>query len=478
MTRPLWTLTEILAATGGRTCGAEADGSLAISGISIDSRSIEAEELFIAIVGEKLDGHDYVAKAGDAGAVAAIVSETFAASVVNAAIPLVAVSDTLKAMEALGRAARDRSRARIVAVTGSVGKTGTKEMMRTSFVTAGHVHAAERSFNNHWGVPLTLARMPSDTDIGVFEIGMNHPGEIRPLVKMVRPHVAIITTVEPVHLGFFSSVEEIADAKAEILEGVEPGGHAILNIDNRFFRRLSERARSLGVEVTSFGEGEGADVRLVGAEIQGDRSTFQVALSEGRRLDATLGAPGRHLVQNALGVIAVADAIGCDPELVAERLINIDVPKGRGARTLLEHPSGGTVLVIDESYNANPASMAAALANLGSVERRRHPRRVAVLGDMLELGDAGPKLHAALANAITAAAVDLVMLCGPLMAHLRDALEAHVETVHKASAEDLRDDLLATIQPGDVVMLKGSLGSRIGPLVEALTTAYRIGPDR
>ena len=476
MGQVLWTFAEVLEATGGAPGGQEVAQGLPLDAISIDSRTLASGELFIAIKGDQLDGHDYVARAFEAGAAAALVSQEFAQSSNLNDGPLIVVPDTLRAMESLGIAARGRTRAQVVAVTGSVGKTGTKEMMRAAFGHAGAVHAAEKSFNNHWGVPLTLARMPRDTRCGVFEIGMNHPGEIRPLVKMVRPHVAVVTTVEPVHLGYFSSVEQIADAKAEIFEGLESDGCAILNLDNPHFERLAACARRFGARVISFGAVDDAEVRLRAVRLGPDRSEFEVQMARGAVVDVVLGAPGRHLVQNALAVLAASEALGLDPGQAAKALAGVTAPKGRGARTVLQPREGAPILLIDESYNANPASVAAALANLGNVPRSAQPRRVAVLGDMLELGAEGPVLHAALAEPVAEAGVDLALTCGELMRHLHEALPADVRGVHRPTSGELEPDLLAALQPGDAIMVKGSLGSRMGPLVEALLTAYRVTP--
>jgi UDP-N-acetylmuramoyl-tripeptide--D-alanyl-D-alanine ligase len=329
--------------------------------VSIDSRTVAPGEAFVAIRGENFDGHDYVAGALAAGAAVALVNEGRAA---DGAEPLVLVDDDpLAALERLGAAARARTAAAVIAVTGSVGKTGTKEMLRAALSGLGPTHAPVGSFNNHWGVPLTLARMPAETAFGVFEIGMNHAGEIRPLTRMVRPHVAIVTTVEPVHLAFFNSEAEIADAKAEIFEGLEPGGTAVLNRDNRWFDRLAGRASELGVSVFTFGEHAEADVRLGGLRLDEDGSGVE-ALVAGRPVAYRLGAPGRHLVQNSLAVLAAAHAAGADIAAVGAALGAFRAPKGRGERHQLAHPDGPFTL-IDESYNANPASMRAALALLG-----------------------------------------------------------------------------------------------------------------
>ncbi|MEI9900125.1 MAG: UDP-N-acetylmuramoyl-tripeptide--D-alanyl-D-alanine ligase [Hyphomicrobium sp.] len=354
------------------------------------------------------------------GASAALVSVDYKRVAGDGA--LLRVDDTLHGLRDIAAAARRRTDARIVAVTGSVGKTGTKEALRACLSRLGPTHAAEKSFNNHWGVPLTLARMPAAVRYGVFEIGMNHAGEITPLTALVRPHVAIVTTVEPVHLEFFGSTDKIAEAKAEIFSGLEPGGAAILNRDNAHFELLAQRAREHGARVVSFGRHENADVRPEVFLIDADGTDIAVHIG-GRRVSYRVGAPGAHIAQNSLAVIAALDALGVDVEKPAVALAEIRAPKGRGERREVT-VAGGSILVIDESYNANPASMRSALAAMATVPRQRFPRRIAVLGDMLELGQDAGALHAALNEPVDAAEVDLVFASGENMQRLFEALPA------------------------------------------------------
>jgi UDP-N-acetylmuramoyl-tripeptide--D-alanyl-D-alanine ligase len=461
----LWTTEALVAAAGGRLEGKPAAG---VSGISIDSRSAGPGEAFVAIRGERFDGHDYAAAALQAGAALAIVQEGRA---VHAAQPVLRVpDDPLAALERIGAAARARMNGAVIAVTGSVGKTGTKEMLRLAFSALGSTHAPVGSFNTHWGVPLTLARMPADTQYGIFEIGMNHAGEIRPLTKLVRPHAAIVTTVEPVHLEFFDGEAGIAEAKAEIFEGLEPGGTAVLNRDNRWFDLLADRARRHGANILSFGEHEEADVRLIRASLQEEGSSVQ-ATAGGEAITYRLGAPGRHLVQNSLAVVAVGHALGADLARIMLALSGFRAPKGRGERITLKHPSG-EITLIDESYNANPTSMRAALALLKQARPSERGRRIAVLGDMLELGAAAGELHAQLLPAVRGSGADLVFLAGPLMERLWRDLPDDCRGAYAESAIALEPILLRAIGPGDVIMVKASLGTKLGPVVEALKRRY------
>jgi UDP-N-acetylmuramoyl-tripeptide--D-alanyl-D-alanine ligase len=382
------------------------------------------------------------------------------------------VPDTLKALEALGRAARDRigPDARVVAVTGSAGKTGTKEMLRACLAHLGATHASEKSYNNHWGVPLTLARMPRETRFAVFEIGMNHAGEIRPLTKMVRPHAAIITTVEAVHLEHFLSVEAIADAKGEIFEGLAPGGTAVIKYDNAHAVRLKAIAERFGLKPVTFGFSAGADVRGEALKLDHDGSTLTVRFGE-RRTPLRIAMPGRHIAENALAVAAAIDAIGADVEKALPVLAGLKPPGGRGARSVL-HLEGGDALLIDESYNANPASMRAALATLASVPRQKFPRRIAVLGDMLELGADAPELHAGLKDAVEDAGIDVIFACGPHMKGLYDALPKSKRGGYAQISSSLQPLLLSELRGGDAIMVKASNGTRLGAVVEALKSKF------
>jgi UDP-N-acetylmuramoyl-tripeptide--D-alanyl-D-alanine ligase len=443
----------------------------AISGISIDTRSIKPGEAFFAIKGEKHDGHDFVPAALSAGAALAVVAADKRAAF-PADAPLLVVGDVLDGLRDLARAARARSRAQVIGVTGSVGKTSTKEALRLTLAKDGETHASVASYNNHWGVPLSLARCPASARYAVFELGMNHAGEIEPLTRLVRPHVAIITTIEPVHLEFFGSLEAIADAKAEIFLGIEPGGAAVLNRDNGQFARLERAAQAAGVAtVVSFGEHARADARLIKCALQPESSTVQARIL-GSDVTYKLGAPGRHLVLNSLAVLAAAKLAGADLALAALALAELKPAAGRGTRIALDMP-GGAALVIDESYNANPASMRAAIALLGQAEIGPRGRRIAVLGDMLELGPKGAALHRGLSEALDAHAIDLVFCCGPLMRSLWEALPPARRGGYAETSAALEPQVLAAVQPGDAVMVKGSLGSRMAPIVKALETRYR-----
>jgi UDP-N-acetylmuramoyl-tripeptide--D-alanyl-D-alanine ligase len=457
----LWTTEAFVAAAGGRLAGPAPSG---VAGVSIDSRTIGTGEAFVAIQGPNRDGHEFVAAALGAGAALAVVRD---GRTPDQAGPLVIVpDDPLAALERVGAAARARMRGSVVAVTGSVGKTGAKEMLRLALSPLGPTHAPVGSFNNQWGVPLTLARMPAATAYGIFEIGMNHPGEIRPLTKQVRPHVVIVTTVEPVHLAYFDGEAAIAEAKAEIFEGLEPRGAAVLNRDNKWYDLLAERAGARGARVVSFGEHPSAEVRLERVALSEDSSSVQAILA-GTPVTYRVGAPGRHLVQNSLAVLAAAHALGADLAQAMLALARFRAPRGRGERLKLRHPSGPFTL-IDESYNANPASTRAALALLGQTKPQGRGRRIAVLGDMRELGETAAVLHRELLPAVEKSGADLVFLAGPLMASLWQDLPDRRRGAYAASAAELEPILLETIGPGDVVMIKASLGTELGPVVQAL----------
>jgi UDP-N-acetylmuramoyl-tripeptide--D-alanyl-D-alanine ligase len=464
---PLWTVETMAAAMG-----AERAGPLppSVPGLSIDSRTLKAGEAFFAITGDHRDGHEFVTAALERGAGLAVVAadrrDRFAGA------PLLVAPDVLAGLRELARAARARTEAKVVAVTGSVGKTGTKEALRLALAKSGETHASAASYNNHWGVPLSLARCPAGARYAIFEIGMNHAGEIAPLTRLVRPHVAVVTTVAPVHLEFFDSLDAIADAKAEIFLGVERGGAAVLNADNAQFARLERSAREAGIErIVAFGENPRAEARLIKCALQPDSSTVQARIL-GTDVTYKLGAPGRHLVLNSLAVLAAVGLLGADLALAALALRELRPASGRGARIRLEAP-GGTVLLIDESYNANPASMRAALALLAHAEIGPQGRRVAVLGDMLELGPASADLHRELAAEIIPQGVDLVFCCGPSMRALWDALPSNRRGGYAESSAGLEPHVLSAIQPGDAVMVKGSLGSRMGAIVTALGNRYR-----
>ena len=467
MSEPLWSLDAMAAAMT-----AERAGNLPrnVPGLSIDTRTIKPGEAFFAIQGENRDGHDFVEAALKAGAGLAVVARAKAATMPQGA-PLLIVDDVLAGLNDLAKASRARSAAKIVAVTGSVGKTGTKEALRLVLGRQGETHASAASYNNHWGVPLSLALMLQRTTFGVFEIGMNHAGEITPLTRLVRPHVAIVTTIAPVHLEFFGTLEKIADAKAEIFLGLEPDGAAVLNADNAQFAHLKKAAQAAGVKrIVAFGEREKADARLLKVSLQPETSTVQASIL-GRDVTYKLGAPGRHVVENSLAVLASAQLLGADLALAALALAELKAPVGRGERVTLDLP-GGAVLLIDESYNANPTSMRAALALLGQVPVKGMGRRIAVLGDMLELGPDGAALHADLADAVIGNAVDLVFCSGVLMRSLWDALPSGRRGGYADTSAALEPEVLGAIAANDAVMIKGSLGSRMGPIVKALKRRY------
>ncbi|MGA7678995.1 MAG: UDP-N-acetylmuramoylalanyl-D-glutamyl-2,6-diaminopimelate--D-alanyl-D-alanine ligase [Pseudolabrys sp.] len=462
----LWALDAMIAAMQAEGAGAlPAD----VNGISIDSRTLVKGDAFFAIEGENRDGHDFVEGALKAGAGLAVLEREQRDRFPGA--PLLIVPDVLEALRDLARAARARMSAKVIAVTGSVGKTSTKEALRLALSAEGETHASIASYNNHWGVPLSLARCPAGAKYAVFEIGMNHAGEITPLTQLVRPHVGIITGIEPVHLEYFGSLEKIADAKAEIFSGVEPGGAVVLNRDNAQYERLATAARAAHIErIVSFGEHAAADARLIQFSLQADGSTVEARIL-GQTVTYKVGAPGRHLVLNSLAVLAAVSLVGADLALAALALNNLKPASGRGARTMLSVP-GGKALLIDESYNANPASMRAAIALLGGAPVGKRGRRIAVLGDMLELGPAGAELHRALADTIETAEIDLVFCSGPLMRALWEALPSRARGGYAETAAGLESTVLAAIQAGDAVMVKGSLGSRMGPIVRALERQF------
>jgi len=459
----LWTVEAMAAAIG-----AEHQGALppSVPGISIDSRTLTPGEAFFAIQGDHRDGHDFVAaalasKAGLAVAAADRRSE------LPQDVPLLVVPDVLAALRALAAAARARLQGKVIGVTGSVGKTGTKEALRLALSQDGETHASAASYNNHWGVPLSLARCPASARYAVLEMGMNHAGEIEPLSRLARPHVAIITTVAPVHLEFFGSLAKIADAKAEIFLGLEAGGAAVINRDNSQFAHLKRRAKQAGVaRIVSFGEHEQADARLIKCALHPGCSAVQADIL-GTELTYKIGAPGRHLVHNSLAVLAAAVLVGADLALAALALADFKPASGRGAAFEIDLP-GGPATVIDESYNANPASMAAALALLGQRPVGARGRRIAVLGDMLELGPRGRALHRGLLAPVDANAIDLVFCCGPLMRALWRALPASRRGGYAEDSAALEPQVLSAVGAGDVVMVKGSLGSRMAPIVKAL----------
>jgi UDP-N-acetylmuramoyl-tripeptide--D-alanyl-D-alanine ligase len=428
-----------------------------VSGLSIDTRTLGKGDMFVALKGDNRDGHDFVFAAFAAGAEAALVTRQ-PADVANE-FALLTVANTQRALEDLAVAARARSDARIVAVTGSVGKTTTKEILRLAFGALGTTHASASSYNNHWGVPLSLASMPRDARFGVFEIGMNHFGEIRALVGFVRPHVALVTAIAPAHLEFFGSCEAIADAKSEIFEGIAPGGAALIPSDSPYSERLVARARQAHVaRILKFGALANSDARLTDYVERADSAIAKADIC-GTPVEFRLGALGRHIAENAVGALLAVKAADGDVLNAAAALRQFTALKGRGARL-----SAGGIDVIDESYNANPASMAAALALLGGAKGRR----IAILGDMLEMGPQSSEHHARLAGAVEEARADLVFLCGSQMKALWDGLPASRRGGYALSSAELAPLVAAALEKGDTVLVKGSLGSKMAVVIDAL----------
>jgi len=458
----LWSAAELREATGGTL-----SASFRAEGLSIDTRTLQPGDLFIALVGEGRDGHDFLAAAMEKGAAGAMVHRAVDAGA-SSSLPVLRVDDTLAGLHRLGAFARSRfSGDRVAAITGSVGKTTSKEMLRAALSAFGKTHAAVASYNNHWGVPLTLARMPRDARYCVAEIGMNHAGEIAPLSRLVRPDVVLVTTVAKAHVGNMGGIEAIADEKGSIAAGLEPHGIAVLPSDLALFGRLAAAVTGAAAHarILRFGTAAEADVRLVSMQPDADGSAVRADLA-GREVTFRLSAPGAHMAMNAVAVLATVIAMGLDPTQAIPALEGFAPLAGRGLRRTVTLPSG-PVMLLDESYNANGASMRAALDIL-----RLQPgtRRIAVLGDMLELGDEGPAEHAGLAEAVAGSA-DLLFASGPLMRHLFDAVPASMQGAHAANAAELAPIVAAAVRPGDAVLIKGSLGSGMRHVVQALDAA-------
>lgn len=460
----LWTAAAAAKATSGTTAG-----DWQATGISIDSRTVAKGDLFIALKGDQFDGHDFAVSALDGGAAAVMVSQD-----IGRHESVLTVDDTTAGLTALGIAARDRLSAPVIGVTGSVGKTGTKETLHHVLSQQGKTASSQGNLNNHYGVPLSLARLPADVDFAILEMGMNHAGELTELTELVRPHVALITAIAAAHVEFFPSVEAVAEAKAEIFQGLESGndgssggGVAILPRDSDFYPLLRQRALDYGAaEVLSFGLHPDADVRLLASMMEATESTVTADIA-GTTLSYAVGIPGHHWVSNSLGVLACVYALGADIDAAAKALADIAPPRGRGERRTVRLPDGPLTL-IDESYNASPAAMRAAFETLMLSNPGQGGRRIAVLGDMRELGVEADALHAALAPDIQTANIDLVLCCGPHMAALHAALPQAIRGDHTPSSDDLIAAVLASLRPGDVVCVKGSLGSRMAPIVDAI----------
>jgi UDP-N-acetylmuramoyl-tripeptide--D-alanyl-D-alanine ligase len=452
----LWTAEALRAATGGSLAGATP-----VIGISIDTRTLAPGDLFVALRDVR-DGHDFVAEALAAGAAAAMVDRDIPGLAPDA--PLLRVADTLAGLTALGVAGRARCAGQVAAVTGSVGKTGTKEMLRLLLGAIGATHAAAASYNNHWGVPLTLARMPAGSAFAVIEIGMNNPGEILPLARLARPHAVAVTMIGEAHIGHMGGLEAVAEEKGSIAAGLLPGGTAVLPRDSVFFDRLVAIARAAGAgRIIGFGRDPGAEIRLAEAGILRDGRTRAMVAIRGRSVEVTMPAMGLHHAENACCALALVEALGHDAARVAPALAAYAPGAGRGAPTEIA-VAGGTALLVDESYNAAPPAMRAALRTLAL---RPGARRVAVLGDMRELGEFSAALHAGLAP--EAGKADVVFCCGPEMARLFALLPAARRGAHAADSAALAPIVREALRPGDVVLVKGALGSRMALVVRALT---------
>jgi UDP-N-acetylmuramoyl-tripeptide--D-alanyl-D-alanine ligase len=444
----LWSSTE----AENATCG-QASKPFAVNGLSIDTRTIRPGDLFVALKGDNRDGHDFVRAAFDAKAGAALV--THAPEGVTGA--LLTVGHTQRGLEDLARAARARSNAKILAVTGSAGKTTTKEILALACNALGRTHASAASYNNHWGVPLSLASLPRDAEYGIFEVGMNHFGELRNLVSFVKPHVALVTTIAPAHLEFFGNCESIADAKSEIFEGLLPGGAGLIPSDSAYADRLKARAKQAQVSrIVTFGAH--GDAKLISFTPDGEGMRVKADIL-GVAVDCHVGAPGEHIAQNVVGALAAIALLEGNVLNAAAALKNFTALKGRGARF-----EANGISVIDESYNANPASMAAALALLGASSGRK----IAVLGDMLEMGEGGIAHHAGLAAPIETNKVDLVFASGAQMKALWDALPASRRGGYAETSAVLLPMVTAVLKSGDTVLVKGSNGARMALIVEAL----------
>ncbi len=460
--KPLWTSDDAGTATSGIV-----SKSFQAGGVSIDSRSLKKGDLFVALKGDNMDGHNFIEAAFKAGASAAIVSKNFVAA--DPDWPLIYVDDTNLALENLGRAARARSKAKIVGVAGSVGKTSTKEMLAALFGSLGKTHASEKSYNNHWGVPLTLANLPEDAAFGIFEIGMNHPGEIVKLTDQVRPHVAIITTIALEHMEFFpTGLVGVADANAEIFLGMDKNGIAILNHDNPHFARLKAAAEKQGIEtIYGFGDEE-CESHLLDCQLRSDSSQVTADIM-GEKVSYKLKIRGKHVVTNSLGALSVVKSLGGDMGKAVKALEKFEPVTGRGNTLQVTIVKGQPpITIIDESYNANPESVQAALEAFALIEPAPGGRRIAVLGDMLELGPQGPQWHKDLANPVLKAKTDLLYCCGPLMDALYQSLPEGWRGAHEKDSKALAEKLLPAVKPGDVLLIKGSNGSKMAYIIQAL----------
>lgn len=456
----IWSAKDAAKATGG-SIGAHWEAS----GISIDTRTLAPGDLFAAIKGPNHDGHDHVAQALANGATAAMVERRFKGDVPTDV--LLTVSDTVQGLRDLAAASRARSNAKICAVTGSVGKTGTKEMLAAALAAQGKVTSTAGNLNNHYGLPLSLARMPEDSDYGVFEMGMNHAGEISPLSKLARPHVAIITTVAPVHIEYFGSVEAIADAKAEVFDGLVDGGTVVLSRDNPHFDRLAAKAKEAGAKmIWGFGVHSFSNARLLAYEPDENGARVEATVGS-QHLQYRLAMRGKHWALNSIAVLAAAGAMGADLEIAAAALADVAPTKGRG-QVFQVCVADGKIEVIDETYNASPVAVRAAFDVLAASKPGRGGRRVVVLGDMLELGEHAKDEHMALAEDIKAHDFDLVFACGQYMSDILDALPSELAGGRAGTSQQLAKTVQAKLRAGDLVLVKGSAGSHMGKVIDAI----------
>ncbi|MDD3287559.1 MAG: UDP-N-acetylmuramoylalanyl-D-glutamyl-2,6-diaminopimelate--D-alanyl-D-alanine ligase [Alphaproteobacteria bacterium] len=458
-----WHAEEVIRAVRGHCLHEQ---SWIATGVAIDSRSIQKDDLFIALKGPTHDAHEFIAQAFQNGAVAAIAHRS--PTQVPSSAPVILVDDTFSALQDLGRVGRQRSSAKIVAVTGSVGKTSSKEQLKLMFGAVGEVYANEGSFNNHWGVPLSLARLPSNVNWGVFELGMNHPGEITPLAKEVKPQVCLITNIESVHLEYFESTNQIAEAKAEIFLGMDADGTAVLNRDNPHYARLLAAARTQGLRrILGFGRDSKAEARMIDCVTDEDGSTVTADIL-GHKLQYRIATPGEHIAFNSLGTLLTAAAAGADIVICAEALATYRPLPGRGIRRDATTSNGGKITLIDETYNASPIAVAAAIKVLAGTVVKKGGRRIAALGDMRELGPTAPQLHAGLAKALVEGKIDRVYCCYEMMKNLYDALPSGMRGGYAADSAELAKIVSAEVQENDVILIKGSKSTHMEIIVQAL----------
>jgi UDP-N-acetylmuramoyl-tripeptide--D-alanyl-D-alanine ligase len=455
----LWTADEAQRATGGRLVQG---GGWSAGGVSIDTRTLEPGDLFVALKDVR-DGHDFLAQAFVSGASAALISDEGKADGLG---PALVVGDVLDGLRRLGEAARDRCAAKRVAVTGSVGKTSTKEALAVCLSASGATHRSVKSYNNHWGVPLTLSRMPRESQFAVFEIGMNHRGEILPLARLVKPHAALVTTIAPAHVENLGSLEAVADEKGDIYAGLEPGGSAIIPAEAPHAARLIAAAERNGANLVRFGRGAECEARLIRFDMDESGSNAEAEIL-GRMIRYRVGVEGAHWALNSVAALAAADVVGADLDAAAHALEHLRAFDGRGVAQRIEAPFGAFMLV-DDAYNANPASMAAAFSTLAARKPGAGGRRIVALGDMLELGPEERAYHAGLAQPLEQAGVDLVFAAGPRMAALMEALPASRRGGYAENADALIPIIANALRSGDIVLVKGSNGSKMSRVVAAL----------